>query len=75
MFTLQSAFRKNGTLCETTQFDNDGFTLDFTQTDGEIRAILTAKTDLDFSSLSLSCPMDFAADDVFFANGYQSWTT
>lgn len=75
MFTLQSAFRKNGTLYETTQFDNDAFALALTQTDGEICAVLTAKTDLDFSSLSLSCPMDFAADDLFFANGYQSWTT
>lgn len=75
MFTLQATFRQNGTLCESTQFENDGFTLKLTQTDGEILAELTAKTDLEFSSLSLSCPMDFAADDLFFANGYQSWTT
>ena len=75
MFTLQATFRKNGTLYESTQFENDGFTLKLTQTDEEVLAKLTAKTDLEFSSLSLSCPMDFAADDLFFANGYQSWTT
>lgn len=75
MFTLQATFRKNGTLCESTQFENDGFTLELTQTDRDIFAVLTAKADLEFSALSLSCPMHFTADDLFFANGYQSWTT
>ncbi len=75
MFTLSAKWLQNGKAYESDRFDNDGFTLDFQESDTQIFATLTAKADLDFSSLTLSSPRAFSADDLFYVNGYQAWTT
>ena len=75
MFTLSAKWQQNGKSYESDRFDNDGFTLELQESDEQIFATLTAKADLDFQALTITSPHAFAEDDLFYANGYQAWTT
>ena len=49
-------------------------TLEESDTPGRYRLSLSALEELMLSDLSVSFSFDYKKDDIFFANGYQSWT-
>ncbi len=72
---IRSEFLIGKALVKQNAFDGRAFSLDFKQTKDSIKGILAAKCDLDMKSFEIECEKDFEDDDLFFANGYQAWTT
>lgn len=72
---IRSEFLIGKALVKQNAFDGRAFSLDFKQTKDSIKGVLTAKCDLDMKSFEIECEKDFEDDDLFFANGYQAWTT
>ena len=72
---IRSEFLIGKALVKQNAFDGRAFSLDFKQTKDSIKGILTAKCDLNMKSFEIECEKDFEDDDLFFANGYQAWTT
>ncbi len=56
-------------------FNNEYFSFDYEKKDGFIKGVFTAKTDMEMKSLAVTYDKDFDSDDLFYANGYQAWTT
>ncbi len=56
-------------------FDGRYFSLELKEDDKSIKGVITAKCDLTFKSFFLEAEKDFDDNDLFYANGYQSWTT
>ena len=54
---------------------NDCFRLDYSEENGRIKGVFTAKRNMILIEARLTCSMRFGENDLFFANGYQSWTT
>ncbi len=75
MFKLQAAFICDGHKHATTEFDNPYFTVDYSDAFNHITAKLLVKKDITFESFSLDEKHAFDKNDIFFANGYQSWST
>ncbi len=72
---IRSEFLIGKALVKQNAFDGRAFSFDFKQTKDSIKGILTAKCDLHMKSFEIECEKDFDDDDLFFANGYQAWTT
>ena len=72
---IRSEFLIGKALVKQNAFDGRAFSFDFKHTKDSIKGILTAKCDLDMKSFEIECEKDFDDDDLFFANGYQAWTT
>ena len=56
-------------------FNNEYFSFDYEKKDGFIKGVFTAKQDMEMKSLAVTYDKDFDDDDLFYANGYQAWTT
>ncbi|MBQ8063819.1 MAG: alpha-galactosidase [Clostridia bacterium] len=74
-FTLNAQLTSGGLSYFSTEFENDYFTLDLKEEKTSVKAVLTAKKDLTLTDFELNGKRTFAADDLFFANGFQSWST
>lgn len=72
---IRSEFLIGKALVKQNAFDGRAFSFDFKQTKDSIKGVLTAKCDLNMKSFEIECEKDFDDDDLFFANGYQAWTT
>ncbi len=72
---IRSEFTIGKALVQQNELEGRAFTFELKQTDESIKGILTAKCDLKMKSLEIECEKDFDDDDLFFANGYQAWTT
>ncbi len=72
---IRSEFLIGKALVKQNTFDGRAFSFDFKQTKDSIKGVLTAKCDLNMKSFEIECEKDFDDDDLFFANGYQAWTT
>ena len=72
---IRSEFLIGKALVKQNAFDGRAFSFDFKHTKDSIKGILTAKCDLNMKSFEIECEKDFDDDDLFFANGYQAWTT
>lgn len=55
--------------------ENDCYSFDFKAEENSIKGIFTAKKDMVMSKLVLKTKKEFDSEDLFFANGYQAWTT
>ena len=55
--------------------DGRAFSFELKQSKNSIKGVLTAKCNLTMQSLQIESEKDFDDDDLFFANGYQAWTT
>lgn len=75
MFKIFAELKQNGAVAAYNSFDNDAYTFELYEDDGRIRGTFKAKTDMELSKLLLSTEMGFSEKDLFFANGYQAWTT
>lgn len=74
MYKFFAELSVNGKAFSTENMDNDAFTFDYSEKDGVLAAVLKAKEDIVMSSLALARDLAFDDNDLFYANGYQSWT-
>ena len=74
MYKFFAELTMGGRAFSTKDFNNDAFTFEMTETESTIVATLKAKEDIAMSSLALTCNRKFDDNDLFYANGYQSWT-
>ncbi len=75
MFKLYSEITAGGSKAEYKSFDNESFSFRLEETEESIKGVLTAKKDMTMSKFILKGERDFDSDDLFYANGYQAWTT
>ncbi len=75
MYKLYVELTQNGAAASYTSYDNDSFSFDLKEEKGSIKGIFTAKKDMMMKSLAITTEKDFDDDDLFYANGYQAWTT
>lgn len=75
MYTLASKIKVNNATVSHMDFDNCHFKLEYKEDAKSIKAVLTAKEDIEMVSLAVTKPMQYADDTLFFGNGYQSWST
>ncbi len=57
------------------ELEGRGFSLKLDVTEKSIKATMIAKADIVMQSFEILTEKDFDDDDLFFANGYQAWTT
>lgn len=57
------------------EFEGRAFKFELKETDDAVKGVLTAKCDLTMTALEIESDMEFYDDDLFFGNGYQSWST
>ena len=74
-YTLNAKLTCDGTAIATSDFENDCFELTLEQTDTSLKAVLTAKKDLVLNDFMLTTGRTFRDNDLFFSNGFQSWST
>lgn len=72
---IRSEFQIGKVAVKQNALDGRGFSLKLDVTDESIKCILTAKANLTMKSFEIECEKDFDDDDLFYANGYQAWTT
>ena len=73
--TIKSQLYIGKTLVQQNELNGRGFEMKLDVNEKSIKATLTAKADITMQSLEISAEKDFDDDDLFFANGYQAWTT
>ena len=72
---IRSEFQIGKVELKQNALDGRGFSLKLDITDDSIKCVLTAKANLTMKSFRIEGDMDFDDDDLFYANGYQAWTT
>ncbi len=72
---IKSQFQIGKVDVQQNAFDGRGFTFELKETDKSIKGVLKAKVNLTMKSFEIIGEKDFDDDDLFFANGYQAWTT
>lgn len=55
--------------------ENGNFKIDYEFDDSVLKAVLTAKKNLKLTKFEIMFSHTYKADDKFFSNGYQAWTT
>ncbi len=75
MFRLYSEITTGGSKVVDKEFDNDNFSFRLEETESSIKGVFTAKKDMTMSKLILKGERGFGDDALFYANGYQAWTT
>ncbi len=71
---LRFRFTKNNTDYETDVLNHESYDIELTVTDSSVKAVLTPKCDMVLGEARLSFNYDYNGG-LFFANGYQSWST
>lgn len=75
MYKFSAKIKKGNAVISHTEFDNSDFTFELSEKKGVIKGILKAKADMVMKDLEIETTRNFEKDDLFFANGYQSWST
>lgn len=68
-------YSADGRVCRTTKTENEDYKLDFSVTDSAVKCVLHPKKELNLIDFGVSASKKMDKDEVFFANGFQSWTT
>lgn len=74
-FTLGVRLTSGGLGYFSNEYENEYFDLSLEQEKTSLKAVLTAKKDLCLNDFELTTSRAFRDDDLFFANGFQSWST
>ena len=75
MCKFYAELKENGAVVRCNSFDNEYFSFNYEKKDDSIKGVLTAKKGFEMQSLVVEYEKDFDDDDLFYANGYQAWTT
>lgn len=65
----------NGCVYENEGLESEHFSLELDVTDNAIKCVLHPKTEMKMLEFYISTYKKLEKDELFFANGYQSWTT
>lgn len=68
-------YEYNGRIYENSRTECDNYKLELSVTDGSIQCTLVPNVKMKLIEFYLSAVKKYADDELFFANGYQSWTT
>lgn len=74
-FTPFIKYSVNGKVFESTVTESEHYSLTADITGEKISCVLHPKLEMELIEFNLSCVKKMLPDEVFFANGYQSWTT
>lgn len=75
MFKLYAEMKSNGVLVAYNSFENEDFLFDFSVENGVIKGVFSAKNELEMSRITLTADIELDDRSLFYANGYQAWTT
>lgn len=75
MYIFDTSFKIGEAVINCKNEKNDGFDFFISREDNRIKAYVKAKKDIELVTLSVTGAMHFSDDDLFYANGYQAWTT
>ena len=75
MCKFYAEFKYAGGTVGCTDFKNSHFDFEYEEKNGRIKGVLTAKKDIEMKKLAVKYEKKFNCDDLFYANGYQAWTT
>ena len=75
MYKLSAKVKLGNAIVSHSEYDNRDFSFELTEKKGFIKGVLKAKKDLVMKELEIEALRDYEKDELFFANGYQSWTT
>lgn len=68
-------YSADGRVCENSKTESEHYSLTLEISDRSVRCVLHPKCKMELLEFSLSGIKKMLPDEVFFANGYQSWTT
>ena len=68
-------YSAGGQTFESSSLENVHYTMDFEVSDSAVKCVLHPKTELSVHEFYVSTERKLAKDEVFFSNGFQSWTT
>lgn len=68
-------YKLNGSIKESSELKSDDYSLDINVTDSAVKVVLHPAKELELFSFSLETARKMSADEVFFVNGFQSWST
>ncbi len=74
-FTPVLTYIENGKKVKSTQLENDLYSLDISVSKKDIKCVIHPKKRIKLFSFALEANKKMADDEVFFLNGFQSWTT
>ena len=75
MFRLYAELTAGGSKAVYNDFNNESFSFKLEETESSIKGVFTAKKDITMSKFILKSEKNFDDNDLFYANGYQAWTT
>ncbi|MBQ6625101.1 MAG: hypothetical protein IIX39_04720, partial [Clostridia bacterium] len=75
MFKLYSEITVGASKVVHKEFDNENFSFRLEETKDSIKGVFIARKNMTMSKFILKGERDFDDDDLFYANGYQAWTT
>ncbi|MBR5190495.1 MAG: hypothetical protein IKW34_00500, partial [Clostridia bacterium] len=75
MCKFYAELNHNGSVVSCKDFENEYFDFKYDEKKDSIKATLVAKKDFEMKSLVLEYEKDFDDNDLFYAIGYQAWTT
>ena len=68
-------YSAGGQTFESSSLENAHYAMDFEVSEGAVKCVLHPKTELSVHEFYVSTERKLAKDEVFFSNGFQSWTT
>ncbi len=66
---------ENGRKVKSDKTETDLYSLDISVSEGELKCVLHPKKRIDLFSFALEAKKTMSDDEVFFVNGFQSWST
>jgi len=75
MFKVFAEIKRKGNTTAHHDCDNASFSFNLVEEGNVIKGVFKAKKDMALSRIWIKEKMDFSDSDLFFANGYQSWTS
>ena len=73
-FTPYIKYKANGLTYENRKLENEHYAFDLEVSEGTVKCVLKPKMPLEMLEFRLDSTKTLAKNEVFFANGFQSWT-
>ena len=67
-------YKVNGKVCKSDDLETKHYTLDLEVSDNAVKCVLRPKVKMEMLEFRLDADKKLGKDEVFFANGFQSWT-
>lgn len=74
-FVPALTYKINNQIIKSNSLENSNFKLDIIETEKTIKCVLHPKKELELVAFSLDTVREMADDEIFFVNGFQSWST